>query len=91
MVRRDELDQPREAEDVDLELAARLVDRHVLDGAVRAVPGVVDEYVDPPCSREIRSIPLTIDASSVTSIAKRVHAASRAPPSGRRGGRRRTS
>ena len=35
-----------QAEDVDLELAAGLVDRDVLDGPVGAVAGVVDQDVD---------------------------------------------
>ena len=47
-VRRDQLGQPRQAEDVDLELAAGLVDRHVLDRTVGAVARVVHQYVDPP-------------------------------------------
>ena len=57
-VGRHELDQPGQAEDVDLELAPRLVDRDVLDRAVRAVAGVVDQHVEPrPCSPRIRSMP----------------------------------
>ena len=46
-VRGDQLAEPGQAEHVDLELAPGLVDRDVLDRAVRAVAGVVDEYVDP--------------------------------------------
>jgi hypothetical protein len=45
-VRQDELDQACQAEDVDLDLGARLVHRDVLDGAVGAVTGVVDQDVD---------------------------------------------
>ena len=42
----DELDQPGGAEQVHVELAAGLVQRHVLDGSVGAVAGVVDQDVD---------------------------------------------
>ncbi len=42
-----QLGEPGQPEDVDLELPPRLVQRHVLDRAVGAVPRVVDEYVDP--------------------------------------------
>ncbi|GAB2691330.1 hypothetical protein GCM10027194_27140 [Thalassiella azotivora] len=45
--RQDELGQPREADDVHLQLAAGLVHRHVLEGAVRTVARVVHEDVDP--------------------------------------------
>ena len=45
-MRGDELGEARQTEDVDLELAAGLVDRDVLDGAVGAVAGVVDQDVD---------------------------------------------
>ena len=38
--------EPRQAEDVDLELPPGLVDRHVLDGAVGPVARVVDQHVD---------------------------------------------
>lgn len=44
--RGDEAGEGGEAEDVDVELAAGLLERHVLDGAVGAVAGVVDEDVD---------------------------------------------
>ena len=47
MCGQDELGQAGQAEDVDLELAARLGQRHILDRAVGAVAGVVDEHVDP--------------------------------------------
>ena len=47
--RRDhELAEPRQPEDVDLELAAGLVDGHVLECAVRPVTSVVDEHVQTP-------------------------------------------
>ena len=45
-VRQHELRQAHRAEHVDVELAARLVERHVLDGAVGAIAGVVDQDVD---------------------------------------------
>jgi hypothetical protein len=48
----DELDQPRQAEEVDLELSTCDVDRDVLDRAVRAVAGVVDEHVEATVLRE---------------------------------------
>ena len=47
-VRHDQLNEPGQAEDVHLELAARLAQRHVFDRAVGAVAGVVDQHVDPP-------------------------------------------
>jgi hypothetical protein len=47
-VRRHQLGQPGEPEDVHVELTPGLVERHVLDRAVRAVTGVVDQDVDPP-------------------------------------------
>ena len=45
-MRGDELGEAPQTEDVDLELAAGLVDRDVLDGPVGAVAGVVDQDVD---------------------------------------------
>ena len=45
-VRGDQLGEATQAEDVDLELTAGLVDRDVLDGPVGAVAGVVDQDVD---------------------------------------------
>ena len=45
-MRSDELDQAAQTEQVDLELAAGLVDRDVLDSPVGAVTGVVDQHVD---------------------------------------------
>ena len=45
-VRQHELRQPGKAEDIDLQLPAGLLQRHVLDGAERAVTGVVDQHVD---------------------------------------------
>ena len=59
-VREDELGEPREPEDVDLELAAGLLHRHVLERAVGPVAGVVHEHVDAAllargCARRPRS------------------------------------
>src|SRR5207253_1731247 len=41
-----ELRQPDEAEDVGLELAAHLGHRHLLEGALLAVAGIVDQHAD---------------------------------------------
>ena len=46
-VRQHQLDQARRPEQVDLELVAGLVERHVLGSAVEPEPGVVDQDVDP--------------------------------------------
>ena len=46
-VRQDELRQPGQAEDINLQLPAGFFDGHVLDGAEGAVTGIVDQDVDP--------------------------------------------
>jgi hypothetical protein len=45
-VRDGQLDQASQAEDVDLELAAGLLDGHILHRPVGPVAGVVDQHVD---------------------------------------------
>jgi hypothetical protein len=44
--RQDQLGEPHQAEEVGLELAAYLGHRHLLDGPVQPVPGVVDQRPD---------------------------------------------
>jgi hypothetical protein len=39
-------DQTDRAEDVDIELGTRLLERHILDRTIRAVASVVDQHVD---------------------------------------------
>ena len=46
-VRQDELGEVREAEQVDLELVSRVVERDVLDGSIEAEARVVDQNVNP--------------------------------------------
>ena len=90
-VRHHELDEPREPEDVDLELPSRLVDRHVLDRAVGPVAGVVDQDVDAALL-----VDHPLDAGDHRRVVGDVHgegvhaAPLRARTSGRRGEPRRT-
>ena len=40
------LNEPRHAKEVHVELTAAFLQRYILDGAIRAVPGVVDQHID---------------------------------------------
>ena len=62
-----ELRHADEAEDVGLELAAHVVERHLLDRAVLRVAGVVHEHADGAFDLLDRGDGRCIDASSVTS------------------------
>jgi len=46
------LRHPRQAEEIDIKLAAPLGRLHLLEGAIGSVAGVVDQHVNPAVGRE---------------------------------------
>lgn len=40
------MNEPRHTEQADIELTAAFLQRYILDGAIRAVPGVVDQHIN---------------------------------------------